>query len=282
VSEQGKRLTDQSYWENGYINRPPPTIDATNRKAGWLHRWAAQERISSRIFWDTLLSRYVPMRCGATVVEIGSAPGRNLLEFNRRFGYVPFGIEYTAAGAEVNRELFRQHNLDPDTVIQADLFDDQRLAAYRERFDIVYSAGLIEHFDDSRGAVERHVSLLAPGGILIVTIPNLRGLNWILCKLSCPDLLGIHNLNIMDPRRWRALFEGLGLTHLHSGSYGVIDLGLIDGHPSMLGEPALKMLRVANIMISGALQHVPNAFLIDTRWTSPLLVYIGRKDAHER
>jgi 2-polyprenyl-3-methyl-5-hydroxy-6-metoxy-1,4-benzoquinol methylase len=39
------------------------------------------------------------------------------------------------------------------------------------------SWGLIEHFTDTESVISAHVNLLKPGGILIVSIPNLRGFN---------------------------------------------------------------------------------------------------------
>jgi SAM-dependent methyltransferase len=259
VTDTSRRLSDRNYWEG------------VNSK---LRNSEIPETVANHVFWD-LLPRYVQKPHGATVVEIGSAPGSNLVGFYRRFGYSPFGIEYTSSGVATNQEVFRQHGLDPEAVIHADLFDEDRLRDYRERFDVVYSRGLIEHFEDPNAAVRRHVDLLAHSGILIITIPNLQGLNWLLCKISCPDLLAIHNLSIMNSARWLALFEGMGLTQLYSGYCGVIDLGLVDGGPrsSKLGDRFLQTLRVANYFLRS-----PAEFLrVETRLVSPHLIYIGKK-----
>ena len=276
VTDTGRRLTEHSYWEGNNSNH---YVYATHdgSAASTLDRWVRDptgpDTIANHIFWDVLVSRYVQKPRGASVVEIGSAPGRNLVGFYRRFGYSPFGIEYTSSGVETNRELFRRHGLDPEAVIHADLFDKDQLRDCRERFDIVYSGGLIEHFEDPRVAVQRHVDLLAPSGILIITIPNLQGLNWLLCRISCPDRLPIHNLAIMNRARWLALFEGMGLTQLYSGYYGVMDLGLIDFNTSKLGNRFLQATRVANKF----LRRLPEFLRVETRWVSPYLIYVGKK-----
>jgi hypothetical protein len=46
------------------------------------------------------------------------------------------------------RKLFRKYGLEADRVIQADLFDERQLSGCHGRFDIVFSGGLIEHFQE--------------------------------------------------------------------------------------------------------------------------------------
>jgi len=40
-----------------------------------------------------------------------------------------------------------------------------------ERFDLVYSFGFIEHFNDWPGMIRRHAELVAEGGCLFLTTP---------------------------------------------------------------------------------------------------------------
>ncbi|MFN7992771.1 MAG: methyltransferase domain-containing protein [Bryobacteraceae bacterium] len=278
VHDAGNELTDLSYWEVNYSTPlPSPETQGRKWKPAWLRAASQESTLAQHIFWNLLLPRFVQKPPGSTVLEVGSAPGRNLIEFYNRFRYVPFGIEYSAAGAEINRALFVKHGLDAKAVIHADLFDDRALAKYHQRFDIVYSGGLIEHFQDPRPAIERHVSLLAPSGILIVTIPNLRGLNWLLCRASCPDRLITHNIGIMNHRYWSDLFREKGLTQLLSGYYGMLDLGLIDGPHSNLGQFFLRTARTGNFLLNAAFRRLPSALRLESRWTSPNLIYIGRK-----
>jgi SAM-dependent methyltransferase len=271
MADTGGRLTERSYWEDDNSKTGKTSNGSAESKVDrWVRNPTGPNTIANHLFWDVLLPRYVQKPRGASVVEVGSAPGRNLVSFHRRFGYSPYGIEYTSSGAEANRELFRRLGLDPEAVIQADLFDEDRLRDYRGRFDIVFSGGLIEHFEDPRAAVQRHVDLLAPSGILIISIPNLQGLNWLLCRVSCPDVLAIHNLSIMNRTRWLALFEGMGLTQVYSGYCGVIDLGLMDFGSARLSD---RFFRAAN----KGLRYLPKFLQVETRMASPRLVYIGRK-----
>jgi 2-polyprenyl-3-methyl-5-hydroxy-6-metoxy-1,4-benzoquinol methylase len=274
------RLTERSYWEAIHADQGTSMRSASacrSRWGKWLHNLATQESISDRIFWGALMPRFVLKPAGATIVEIGSAPGRILLEFHRRLGYSPYGIEYTSAGAEANRDAFRRNGLDPDRVIQADLFDQDRLRSWRGRFDIVLSAGLIEHFKEPTIAIQRHVDLLAPSGLLVVTIPNLQGFNKALCQLSCPDRLAVHNLSIMNRAQWVSLFNELGLTPLYAGYYGVVDFGLIDGE-SRIGPYFLQAARIVNILLATGLRYLPESLRTESRIFSPYLIYIGKNE----
>ena len=109
---------------------------------------------------------------GSSLLEIGSAPGLNLIRVCRKFGYQPWGIEYSPIGAEANRATFRREGYPEANLIEGDVFDERLLRENENRFDIVYSAGLIEHFEDPRDLIARHVRLAAPGGFIVITVPN--------------------------------------------------------------------------------------------------------------
>ena len=134
---------------------------------------------------------------GAKVLEVGSAPGWHLVRLNQTFGFIPYGIEYSESGVELNREVFILHNINPDNVIHADFLSDEFHEQYKGYFDIAISRGFIEHFTDIEDIIEKHINLLTKGGYLIVSIPNLRGANYILTWLFHRELsFVIANVNL--------------------------------------------------------------------------------------
>lgn len=49
---------------------------------------------------------------------------------------------------------------------------------FKERtFDLIYSGGVLEHFENARIALHEYLRLLRPGGVIIVSVPNLVGVN---------------------------------------------------------------------------------------------------------
>ncbi len=77
---------------------------------------------SDYLLWDVIFPRYLPRREGLKVVEIGSAPGDTLVRLKETFSFIPYGVEYSPQGAELNRKTFREHNIDASNVIEADFF----------------------------------------------------------------------------------------------------------------------------------------------------------------
>tara|TARA_B100000315_G_C14457789_1_gene532258 strand:+ start:326 stop:955 length:630 start_codon:yes stop_codon:yes gene_type:complete len=135
-----------------------------------------------------------------SVLEIGGAPGQYLAYFHKEFGYIISCLDYSEIGCEKTRENFDLLKI-PGKVYQGDLFsEDLQLPL----FDIVYSLGFIEHFTNLTDIVGKHIQLLKPGGILLLGIPNLLGINhWFLKRLA-PNLLTEHNLASMDIHRWNS------------------------------------------------------------------------------
>ena len=56
-------------------------------------------------------------------------------------------------------------------------------------FDLVYSLGVIEHFEDARSIVEKHLFLTKPGGRVVISIPNFGGVYGRLERYFCPRAL---------------------------------------------------------------------------------------------
>jgi hypothetical protein len=64
---------------------------------------------------------------------------------------------------------------------------------------VVYSLGVIEHFDDPKDIVRRHIELLKPMGISLILVPNYGGIYGRLQRYFDPGNLSIHNTAIMRP-----------------------------------------------------------------------------------
>ncbi len=51
--------------------------------------------------------------------------------------------------------------------------DARRLPIKENLFDLVYSFGVVEHFEGTEKAIEEHIRVAKPGGKVIVTVPHL-------------------------------------------------------------------------------------------------------------
>jgi SAM-dependent methyltransferase len=67
---------------------------------------------------------------------------------------------------------------------------DCRDVPYTERFDLVWSAGLIEHFfDQDIAIVQQHLKALKPGGVVLMSVPYAYSLHRLHYVLTRPILL---------------------------------------------------------------------------------------------
>ena len=214
---------------------------------------------------------------GARMLEVGSAPGTSLVTFNHKLGCMPFGIDYSEHGVETNRQVFIANNLNPDNVIHADFFSDEFHNRYKESFDMVYSGGFIEHFDNARDVVDKHIGLLAKGGHLVILIPNLRGINHLILKLFYKELLDIHNLSIMRKTEFAKLFDHESLTPLFCDYYGTLTLDVTAARKNSPVRFILNGMKKLELITNLILHIALRGHDLNTRFTSPYLIFVGVK-----
>jgi SAM-dependent methyltransferase len=232
-----------------------------------------------QLLWGMLYPSHLPRERGAKVLEVGSAPGDHLINLKRVFGLDPYGVEYSPAGAHLNREVFAAGGVDPAQVIEADFFAAEFQTKYRESFDVVVSRGFIEHFDDVDDVLRKHLNLLKPGGRLFVMIPNLRGANYYLCRFFHKEVLDIHNLKIMERRTFSNLFEGKGLTPRFSDYYGVFSFYVFNTKPDSWRRHALRLCFYLQLPLNAVVRLLCGARGRGrSRWLSPALLYVGEKN----
>lgn len=289
-----KRLTEQGYWDAihlaGRASKPraqlPQRAGASpvGRKLKSQIKRVLGKRLLERVrsyedflLWDVILPRYLSQREGAKVVEIGSAPGHRLVRLKQRFGLTPYGIDYSRVGVEVNRDVFAEHGIDPDNVIEADFVASELPDQYREAFDVVLSGGFIEHFTDVGVIVQKHLRLLKPGGCLVVMIPNLRGVNFLLTWLCRRDVIPMHNLDIMERENFAALFAAQGLEPLFCGYSGTFNFYMFDTPSDSLMRFPLAVCKKVQWGLNLVFRFVFKDRGAENRWFSPCLIYVGIK-----
>lgn len=151
-----------------------------------------------------------------SVLEIGGAPGQYLVYVAKALGHEISCLDYSDIGCRKTRENLRMLGI-RGTVYQGDLFSR---ASQLPEFDIVYSLGLIEHFADLNGVVERHLRFVKPGGLLLLGCPNLRGVYYLFLRYLAPELLARHNLQSMRLARWIEFERMFNLRILFKGYVG--------------------------------------------------------------
>jgi len=202
-------LTDKAYWENRWKRiREPKEIRRDTRHV-----------LNSELI--KIFDTYLPQQRGLKILEIGGAPGQFLAYLAKEFDYSAHAIDYSAIGCDKMREAFEIANVDV-TVYNRNIFAD---LSDLPRFDIVFSMGFIEHFSDLDSIIAKHVALLKKQGILLLGVPNYRGISHAVLKRLAPVKLSMHNLEAMDIKNWESFEKKYGLGTIFKAYIGGFDPG---------------------------------------------------------
>lgn len=197
-------LTQREYWDDLWSNLRGGTVYADLR---WVRRNCVYASL------DHLFRSFLPVDPSKTFIELGSGPGRWLIYFYKTFGYQVYGCDWSAPSCELARTNLIQAGV-PGTILQSNFFQ------LRGQYDLVFSAGVIEHFEEPKAVLMNFVRLVRPGGILITSVPNLRGLNRLYWQLLKPETLRTHRvIKLTDLRQWH---REMGLQELVGTCYGSI------------------------------------------------------------
>jgi len=161
-------------------------------------------------------SLILPVPKGGSLLEIGCAPGWILA----RIGYIRpdlklHGIDYALRGVDETRSFLSGANIAAEIA-----FGDLREYSKESGFDVVVSAGLLEHYDSPVTVVAHHARIAGIGNLVLVTVPNFATpmardtFRW-----SNPDAFKTHNLDVMCPERLADVFHEAGLAEIDAG-YG--------------------------------------------------------------
>ena len=195
-------LTGQKLWEDYWEKKDDRLI--TKRK--------------NLLFKEILkiFDKYLPNSKGLTILEIGGGQGEYLLYLTRKFSYKAHSLDYSRIGNEQTHDLFSKAGLSVE-LFDRDLFSDN---SDLPKFDIVFSLGLIEHFDNPGLVVEKHLELVKSGGILLLGVPNYGGIYRPVLKRLAPAVEATHNMNTMDLENWKLFEEKFTLQPIFTGYIG--------------------------------------------------------------
>ena len=253
----------------------PEAMEASRKRFGRYYELAKQHGLPAK---------------GARMLDIGTHTGGSLI-VAAEWGITAHGIE----GLEEAVHFARMHR--PGLQIAhgtAEQFDPESFGGL---FDIVTMWETLEHTVDPIEALRRAWQAMKPGGLVVVTVPNVRNVQCSLLREHCyfayGGYQGVGHINLFSPDSLRSAFIAGGFEPLHMETEFGTDwrqiayyvqqrLNRIYCFRNLLRDDAFTRppnpeLGIILNWISPALTAVENAW-----WGGPILIGIARRGATVR
>jgi 2-polyprenyl-3-methyl-5-hydroxy-6-metoxy-1,4-benzoquinol methylase len=152
------------------------------------------------------------------LLEIGGFPGGFAAYFYRNYGYDVAFLDYFIDPSIVNKvEIINEIPLGTIKYINEDLFKTK----IHEEYDVVCSFGFLEHFEDTSSILIKHLQFLKNNGVLLVTIPNFRGINGWIQRIFHVENLKKHNLKCMNISKLKKIMSACNVKTFEVDYVGV-------------------------------------------------------------
>jgi 2-polyprenyl-3-methyl-5-hydroxy-6-metoxy-1,4-benzoquinol methylase len=118
------------------------------------------------------VARLLRERGGSTILDLGCGTGRHVV-YLARSGFSVSGLDSSPEGIRLTREWLEEEGLDADLRLQS---MSEKLPFEDGFLDAVISVQVIHHADIAtiRSIVQEIARVLKPGGLLFVTVPQLK------------------------------------------------------------------------------------------------------------
>jgi len=154
---------------------------------------------------------------GTSLLDIGCAQGFFLFSASKA-GYITKGIEISQDAAAYAR---REFGLD----VEAKPFEELRFA--ENHFDVVTLWQVLEHVPYPLTILEEVHRILKPGGLLVVSTPNIEGMPAKILRKRWWDIKRLH-LNQFTTKTLTDILQNAGFKNMSSVSYrGFVSLSIL-------------------------------------------------------
>lgn len=238
----------------------------------WTSYWESKTDLIFPVGPDYLFHRELREIVSAngfkTAIELGGFPGYYSIFLKKYLGAESTLLDYFVHPGILGG-LLKANGLNRNdvNVIETDLF------AYtpEREYDLVLSCGLIEHFQDTRDIISRHVRFMKPGGVLFITLPNFRGVNGWVQKTFDRDNYDKHHLASMDLQLLEKTARELGLTDVRVRYFGRFSVWL----ENRKEKPALVRTFIKALWYAG---KIPTKLLgFESKLLSPYIMLTARR-----
>ena len=239
-------LTDRSFW-----------------KSFWESRKGLIFKLKPTYVFGDILGGIIKEKGIKNAIELGGFPGYYAIYLKKYQQLNTTLLDYFIHPELVN-QLLAANDLKPGdiNIVEADLFTYQPA----NKFDLVLSFGLIEHFNDTKFIINEHLKFLKPGGTLFITLPNFKSVNGWVQRNFDKENYDKHNINSMDLDLLKAVCKDLGLKDIEAYYHGKFSVWLENkSEQTGIAKTLVKAIWLAGKIFT---KVVP----VDTKALSPYIV----------
>ena len=236
----------------------------------WKHFWESKKNLIFKVKPDytfsTIIGNLIKKRNIKSVIELGGFPGYYSVFLKKYFGLDATLFDYYIHPKIIQKLLdYNDMHLSDIHIIEADLFTYQP----KQKYDMVCSFGLIEHFSDTKEIIAKHLSFLSDGGTLFITLPNFRGINGWVQKTFDQYNYDKHFIQCMDLQYLSATAKELGLKNVEVFYYGGFSVWLENkDEQTIRAKAVLKIIWFVGKIVS-------KIFRTENRLMSPYIILKG-------
>jgi 2-polyprenyl-3-methyl-5-hydroxy-6-metoxy-1,4-benzoquinol methylase len=259
-----KKLSEKEYWDEVLIANKLPRI---NSPKAYTYRVTMD-------FIDPFIDANKK-----TFFEVGCGTSGWLPYFAKKYNLLVSGLDYSEVGCRLAEENLKLQNIKFGEIICKDFFLPD--CTNGKTYDVVFSYGVIEHFDRPEDLAKIFSSFIKPNGIIITLVPNLNGLIGILSQYFIREVFDIHR--VIKPNQLVDYHSHAGLSNQKTGYAGTFSLAVIPWDKSRKGlfryswfrKNMVRVIYVADRLLSQVFKllgrHFPSQFL------SPYVISIAKK-----
>lgn len=247
--------------------------DKLTTRQFWVDYWESKSdlifEIPDNYPFVKLLSDITKKNNSRSLLEIGGFPGYFSVWAKKHLNIETTLFDYVVI-PKLTHELEIKNGLKSNSinVIEGDLFEYQS----KNKYDIVVSNGLIEHFADTKNIIEKHIDHLADKGVLLITLPNFKSLNGWFQKTFDKENYEKHNINCMNLALLENICKELNLKNIKVAYDGKFMIWL----ENEAEKPIL--IRLLKKIIWLPFKIIFKLIPIETQYFSPYIVVTAQKN----
>lgn len=245
------QLTDRQFWTNYWESKPDLAIS-----------------IDKNYLFHQYLAQIVSKDNTKSAIELGGFPGYYSIFLKKYLQVETTLFDYFIHPGILDKVLEKNElNKGDIKLIEADLFQYKA----SEKYDLVLSCGLIEHFKDTKDIIARHLEFLDEKGTLFITLPNFRGVNGWVQKTFDRSNYEKHNIECMNPKLLKKFMEELDLDVIRASYIGKYSVWLENkDQKSMLTKAFIKSIWYAGKIFT-------KIFPFESKLLSPYILLVAKK-----